>query len=550
MYSLVPNDDRTSFDVVALCADVRQDKFEQLSACEKRCGTCVLDDDLCWICDQSAEPTEKPGLFKRFFSWLGNGFERLINLFSGKKTAAPSEPVLLELNTAKQTARTAAMSVLAYDNGSAMDQEDRIEQELREAIAAAEDIGGLLKLHSLFLMYCQKKHSGNHDASAACQAEFMQELKKRGDILKEQLFAEIDPTDTSPAMHKKMETLRSILLAGTSASGEGVWFSTDNINRIMAGLKEKFQQWFRNGLLNAKLEDLNDWRILALVYTSAGTNADGSSGSGLYEGGNPISDVQYRARRLALQRLMEIDVCQPDPAKLKAFQDFLATTGCEKLLGNARACTLIAGGNLEAAYAALYDQDENDIANGLTQNRVAKPIDCRRPQVTNDTEITHETAQPENPADNSTTADSTENATNQDIEPITDDESDENVDSPDGNEPISSNQTLPADSANEPTGENPTIDPPTTCQVIIFSDPVVGWDFYLRTCDRTYAETLRHFADCGAHPPLVRAEELEPDIMCYETVTGRINYELITPCVLLPPPDQSVVECVRTKLLE
>jgi len=58
-------------------------------------------------------------------------------------------------------------------------------------------------------------------------------------------------------------------MAGESASGKGVWFSTDNIKNVRQQIKQKAKIWFKAALEDIELEQIIEWHSLAMAYTSA-----------------------------------------------------------------------------------------------------------------------------------------------------------------------------------------------------------------------------------------------------------------------------------------
>lgn len=623
IYDLVANEDKSDFEVKDRCTDEAFNRYEELSLCKQKCDECVLDDDLCWSCknrpvtdenlswwgklknwviglfkpvkqappvNPSVEQEKRPGFFKKLF-------DGIIGYIIGKSPETPKDVIQKGVENGLEKAKIAGRSISDHANGNAKGEEGRIDEELKSAIAEAPDMGTLLKLRSLILVYCSNKHAGDYEAETKCRNQFMDEFKKRGDELKEKLFAEIDPNDTSGNTYKKMEQLRSLLLAGQNARGEGEWFSTDNINKVMNGLKQKMQQWFEKALLEAELEDMAGWYSLAMAYTSAyESETGGSKGVGLFEGADPLSQVRYRARRLALQRMMLIDVCNPDPQKLREFQQLLAKTGCEQLLGNAKACEAIAKGDLETAYALLYNQDNGDEANDLSQNKASEPVECKKKKITEtQTRTLEDTSKVngdsavdvQNGADQKEQMresldnlsedgdgaqeqglDVTGDSAVQDVavdviveKPVTDTsdtgnakftgDGDNNVFDEQSEQPINEPQIEPEPML--PPEPEPIAEPITIidqCLVNIFPDPVIGWNYSVQNCSKTYSQAFSLFIPCGSPPPLAIAEQLESGAMCYETAGGFIDRNVIIPCHPLPIPPPHVSECVARMLME
>jgi len=371
-YRLVPNDDSSDYELEQECTDTSYKRYKEVKICETECDECVLDNELCWSCKNQSKNKESISLWAHFKNWVGavkDFFIKIIKQVTGTKD--------LDIETPKDNIEQSIQSVSNYHNDQDKKIESEIEQELKEKISSAPDFGRLLKLRSLFMIHCSDKYPDNLKEEQECQAIFMKVLKKRGDQLKEKLFSDIDVDNPSGETYQKIVALRALLMAGRNTRDEGVWFSTDNINKVMNGLKVKMKKWFQNALLQEKFSELDQWYALAKAYMLP--QEDGSEiGGGLFEGGNPILYVQYRARRLALQEMIKINICNPDPAKLKQFQARLANPGCEKLLGNRQACRYINNGNLEAAYASLYDKDRGDESNKVPANKVPEPIDCSK----------------------------------------------------------------------------------------------------------------------------------------------------------------------------
>ncbi len=630
-YAQVPEFTDEPFDATGLCVDEGYERYETPIECEERCDNCVLDEDQCWSCQSQPEPETTPGLWKRFTNWVGSFFSRVVQFITGNAPTEEPDPNRSELNIAWRTASAAGKSVLGYHRGEGRGNEEAINQQIKDALANADSIPDLLKLRTIFMIYCQDKHNQNYKSQAACMNDFMDEFRKRGDVLKERLLAQIDSSDGSAKTYKRIVGLRSILMAGTNASGEGYWFSTDNIKKVMEALKGKMKEWLQAALVhNASLENIHTWYYFAQAYTKAVVKEGDSPGSGLMEGSNPSLLVRYRARRLALQEMIKIDICNPDPEKLKKFQELLSQPpGCRKILGSTVACADIMSGKLEAAYAYLYDMDEGDEANDMPQNKASEPIKCDKQSTTTtaDTSDDEPLAVPTPPTEESgddvgayeretQATDSDGNPTQGDpppvgadteegtehtgadsgaasgnpepdsTEPPGDTESDSTPASGDStdstDEPTEPNETddptvepngtgtpdpceLPENldspeciTAGEPNPEEPTAtpvvppdpeEPYSMCDVVIISDPIVGWDFYTQDCNAAREDVIFAFTSCGWQPPLVVADDSGPEIMCYETAGGFIDYQSIIPCHPIPWPDEPVVQCVEEHLM-
>lgn len=600
-YRFVPSADGSSYDSAPQCPSEGYPRYEEISSCLENCDECVMDDDRCWSCKNvviekeqgwwekltdwvyrtlwpknAAEQRQAPPQPQEAAQqgWFGRAWNVIANVFR-KKDVAPavetetglSESVDAseETDPAGETLKTAGTSIASYGQGEAAGEETRIDGELSAAIAAADSVSDLFALQSLILYYCSEQHPGDNAAEQACRDRFMEELRKRGDAIKEELIADIDPEDASSETYKKMETLRAVLMAGTSASGEGEMFSIENVNKVMGELNEKANEWFRRRLLEIGLEDLAEWYALASAHTSA-TSGDGV---GLMAGGYPMAAFQYRARRLALRQMAAIDVCNPSPADLKALQDALsASPGCETLLGNAKACADIAAGNLEAAYKSLHDQDQGDSENELAANQTPEPVDCtKRAAATTDAGASGEAAAPDNGGASESVSgeggveggqpssgggasggepdeESAPAEIPAETEPAVPAVEEEPVVTPAEPEPVVEPEPEPViEPEPEPVTEP---EPEYQCFIWTYDNPTTGWNFTVSECDKTYSDAFGKFPGCGHPPPLVEVTD-EPGL-CYETGAGFINTDIIIPCRYEAPPSQGILDCVSLQL--
>jgi len=82
------------------------------------------------------------------------------------------------------------------------------------------------------------------------------------------------------------------------------------------------------------------------------------------------------------------------------------------------------------------------------------------------------------------------------------------------------------------------------CNLEVYQKEIVGWDFTINNCEESYTQGLACFNHCGWDPP-VYLEETEQEVVCYETMEGVINNDLIIPCYPRPEPDSGVIQCIN-----
>lgn len=544
--------------------------FNEYAACKEECkapNKCVINDSWCFYCQAASTslmPAEqKPVLWERFKQALVKIGLGIKNVFNKIKNAVvniinnkPEAPLKANLSDI-----TKEIIKFGDESEKKPEQAEKIELDLDKAIAQAQNIGDIFKLQSMILLWCSQKNEGNFEAEEKCRQDLMAKLRAQGDIIKEKMLAAIDENDISADTYKKMIALRSILMAGTSARDEGILFSTENIKKVQAALKAKAQKWFKNKLNNLKLEELSSWYFFALANTSAS-----GEGEGLFEGSDPLAQLRYRARRAALQQMIEIDICNPDPAKLAALQNLLKKEpGCEKLLGDANACKQIMAGNLLAAYNSLYNKDDGDEANQEKANQAPIPPDCKKKQAVEtpqgedaekaapetQPQTSPENNQPQQPADQPATN------TNSNEQPPADagSQPNENVEPIITEPPEETPQNTVPETTNPPEAEIPPAPinlpeedvivvpneplPIQTCQVNILTDSLIGWTYQLTDCNKPWTAGLGCSLECGSIPPLYIINREES--LCHETAGGFIDYNVTIIChpIPLPPPHYS-----------
>lgn len=587
--------------------------FLDIDLCKEDCKSpnrCILEQDWCYYCVSESGKTIDTSLKNLgFWGRMGNGIKNLFKPkgFIGKALNAvvnlvkggggnQKEEVVAE-KPSKITEASKGIMEYKKDEDPDGKKAEKTRKDLEAAIDGVDNMGDLLKMQSLIIYWCSKVNEGNHEGESKCREELAERLKKQGDKIKEKLLAEINENEASGETYKKMVQLRSILMAGTSASDEGTFFSTNNIKKVQAELKKKAHAWFRNKLNSLSLEEIVGWYPFALANTSAS-----GVGEGLFEGSIPMNMWQYRARRLALQKMAEIDVCNPDKKKLKEFQDLLnKEPGCEKILGNKNACRQIMAGNLEAAYYALYNQDEDDESSNENPNKVAIPPECKK-KTTGEIEEkkpvesmenytqTQSATKPAPEVEKKKPVESIENntQTQSPAKPVITPSPTIPVVSPTPSQPnqgISETpQTTPTtDEPNHPIINEPEVTPPPlppiplpvteyepehiipppepdpgttvipvapiySCDVNISSDTLLGWNYSLNNCNKSWSNGLICSIECGAIPPMYVFDKNEG--LCNETAGGFIDTNIIRPCEPrpYPPPHMSVCmrDCLKT----
>lgn len=572
-FQITKNKENETAEVKSTCGQGDIKNFEKINECYAVCDECAYRDDGCWYC---VDDKEKETIIKKTWNKIKNFFNKIIaavaklfniNVQQPKKKAEKKEQKINKdheiaaqkvLEYYKESQSKSSKAIFEKENQEEKKKQQEIENSLKKAIESARSLAELLKIQSLISIYCDTKAKKDYKKLFACEEKFMKEFKKRGDILKEKLINDIDPEKATPETYQKIISLEALLMAGQNAKGEGEWFSTENIKKVMAQLKEKAKKWFQNALRKMKLEDLASWYALAEAHSDIL-----GKGNQLFEGSNPIAMFSARARLLVLRFLAGMDVCNPDPEKLKYLQELLKyTPSCEKLLGDKEICQRIMSGNLESAYARLYKScQKNEGTKNETKN-IPKPIDCKKkksPTTGTQPAETGQTTQP--PAQESTeqiqkpTAEKDEekqpqtSAEDQTEKTATEDQTTETL--PEEQPPQTPPEEEPqSDTEEPPTEPEPEPEPEYTCNINYWPADIIGWNYSVSNCAGNYYDAMTCFVSCGWDPPLVIAEETpEGEYFCYETINGFVDYNTIIPCHERPMPDPGTIQCVQDCLL-
>lgn len=404
-----------------------------------------------------------------------------------------------------------------------------IRNNIAKLIANADSLADIMNLRSLIDEYCYEENQGKGYESVECQ-KLKNNLKEKGDELKEKLFADID-TENKDALAKLIQ-LRSLLMAQERASKGTIfakgetdeWFSTANVAKINKGIREKAQKWWKKHLeQDCSLQDIWQWHVLALAYeTASGEYQNSSSIFGKY-GGQLIQDVKRKAAGLVAANLIEIDICNPDLQKLEQLMNNLTSkddkgnqiykNGCQKLLPKS-ACDALKKKDLQTAYSILFynaNFDENN-----SKSLPAPPINCEK--------------------EKDVLLEDTEAAEIIDING----KGESNI------AEIGKDNEIDVGTDEEVTTEEQRKD---ICTLIIFEDELIGWDYQVENCLKDHDEGLVCWERCGFMPPLVIKNEQTNE--CYEVFDGHIDEDLIIPCSpRIMPLDDGVKTCVKNCLME
>jgi hypothetical protein len=398
---------------------------------------------------------------------------------------------------------------------------EEISENIFKLITNADSLKNIMELRALIDEYCYEENKGKGYESPKCQV-LRAKLKEKGDELKEKLFAEIDENKKDGLA--KLMKLRCILMAqekaskGTSfAKGEtDEWFSTENVTKINKKIREKAKKWWKKHLEeDSTIKDIFQWRILALAHeTATGEYEDSSSVFGKY-GEQLGEDVKKKAAGLVAANLIEIDICNPDLDKLAKLMDKLIykddkgnpvyDDSCQLILPKS-ACDVLKNKDFQEAYSILFYKAGlgNDNPNSLP----VPPIDCEK-----DKDFPNQ-----------------ETGINKDkeVQSTVEEELDTEI--------------------IKDTGTGTTTTTEVICELLIFEDEVIGWDYSVENCTKNYNEGLVCWEQCGFDPPLVVKERETNE--CYETAGGYIHEDLIIPCSPRPIPMEGIEECVKECLKE
>ncbi|MCF7798611.1 hypothetical protein K9M74_01790 [Candidatus Woesearchaeota archaeon] len=511
------------------------DNFNSVSECEKSCSeSCVLKEGYCFAC----EKTKKNSFLSRLWNTI-KGLMQTTTTSSQKDEKQKITPET-QFTTNSELIANITLKVITQqpDKNTAV--------AIRRAMENAS-IQELFKLKRVINEYCRKKQStsyGNYIDNPECKY-LMNELKKRGDMLKEETFANIQQDD--PDFVKKLNELQALLEVSLSATGEESFFSKENIEKINRETKKKFRKWFEAQLVadNDSLEEAVQLYILIKSMERANddyTNAESKPGLLGNDIKERIENAKYNVARQLLRKIFEIDVCNPDPAKLEELKKLLrpkTKVGNPRLfcyeMAHKEACDNIFSGDLVSAYTWLYDK--GDFKNNNPEQLPAPPIDCTNKTIQQDIKKSSIDLQNTTSLNSSTLANSTNQTTQKIPTPQT-----------------TSNQELPEETQEVTQKEIQQITQeeqeiiPLSCEVLITKHELVGWEYELLECRQSFEESIMYWNECGFPPPTIM---VEPEgFECYETMDNSIDTNLIVPCQPRPVPPPEVVMCVEQFLNE
>jgi hypothetical protein len=488
-----------------VCEGVEQRSYEKIDECLAVCKNCIYRDNGCWGCadnDENNESNDKSSVddgswFQKLKNWfnkiliaIGNFVKKIVNNPEGQPEDEPRQAIKKQAEASEKILdyhrTTASKNVEKPTNKS-------VEDSLTDAFEKAENFSDLLRLRALMMIYCNDMADQDYAREKDCNERFMALFKNKGDKFKEKLIVEINPQKGDAETYKKIVELDALLMAGESASGKGVWFSTDNIKNVRQQIKQKAKIWFKAALEDIELEQIIEWHSLAMAYTSAK-----GEGMGIMEGIFPLDLVRDRAEILIIKKIISLDPCNPEKQELIEIQNLL---NCEKSIIDNLTCSYIQEGDIENAYSRLYkiivkkypDKKQGlplpticEKAEGGVQEQTGEPIDG-------------------------------DNTKQEDIGLSNGQDNDENF---------------------LETEE---------CDIEIYQKELVGWDFIIYNCEKSYDQGLFCFNECGWLPP-VHLEESEHEIICYETIDGFVDESLTVSCYPRPEPDSGIIQCVNNCL--
>lgn len=550
-YEVVTDNEGENHNLISACEKQEGRFFDKIEDCGAVCQECVLKENGCWHCLDSAPESseEKPtqtesnnGFWQQVKNWFLNLWNNFLNIFKAQPQNKAGNDQVGQVDREEGLGKKINKFLKAEQGEADMSEEEKeeIEKDLREKVSDARSLGELFKLRELVFWWCGERYGLEGEDYENCQDYFKNLIKKKGDKFKEKELEKINEEDISAKTFKQMENLYALLAAAQTARGEGTFFSTENIIKVRGKLREKAQKFIKKALLKAKWEEIEDWLNLVLVYT----RASDSQGSDLFKGNYPLGEAQYRYRRLLLQKLAGMDICNPDPNKVRALRERLGSgQGCAIKLGSEQACQELAQGNLEEAYKILYKKDKNDQANDLEENQVFEPVDCDKSKEDSNSSAKEESK--EEAGTETDLEDSTEEIKNTD----TDTGSGVEVDCGDGlcEFPEEENQEETAESS-ENVGETTSTSTPeeneenNVCHFEIIPDNITGWNFRVNDCEKDEDFVYGCILECGPLPPqkiFNREEEL-----CYETAGGFIDYNSEVICRNDPLPPEEIEICV------
>lgn len=475
--------------------------FNTRADCEETCSqTCALKEGYCFVCEQEKKQTRLVKFLSKIVSFFRSSHQP--SVAQEVKVTTNSDRIanlFIEVTTKNSNADTGFAIVQATQNAS---------------------IKELIKLERIIREFCKKSspYSSNYMNTPECQS-LISALKKRGDVLKEEMFADIKQDDSD--FIKKLSELQALMELSMSASEEETLFSKENIKKISRESKKKFRSWFK-ARLNADDDSLEEAIQLYLLVKSmerasgeyAHTEDEpGLLGSDVIE---KISHAKYNVARQLLRKISEIDVCNPDPEELEKLKKLLRP---KTKVGNPRlfcynmvqeeTCDNIFAGDLASAYAWLYER--GDFKNNNPEQLPAPPIDCTNK--TNTTSVSQES-----------------NTSNTTILTLKEDSEDfSNNDNP------TPTTTQLEENAPEPVD--------VLCEVRITENEIIGWEYELLNCEEDFEKSIPLWLECGSPPPMIVAHQEFNE--CYETGGGFIDTNILIPCQPLPMPPADIIMCVE-----
>jgi len=367
-----------------------EDSYEEFDDCKEDCKSpkrCVADTDACYYCKApvdmpvivDAPVVKKPGFIGRVFKGIKNvvkkAFVKVKGVFKGKEARqqAADEFKVQEEQTkqdeVEEQKESAQNRLLKYANRDPKGEHDKKEEsgiadDLNDSIKNAAGVGDLFELGTLVNLFCGET-SNEGQVSKDCE-KLKAALKKRGNQIKEELYAKLQVGNLTLDQIKEINQLLTLLSAG-----EGRYFSPENVTKVKKGVNEKAYKALKKQAM--EIEDLAELQQLFIdVHVMNGLSSNMSIFGG--QRVQALHVLQHRARRLSMAALLAMDICDPDPKKMAALLAKLSNPpGCNELLGMPDVCQALKDGDAHQAYNLMYEHTKD---NAMNTKEMKGPIDC------------------------------------------------------------------------------------------------------------------------------------------------------------------------------
>jgi len=378
------SDGGLEYELVNQCSS--EEGFMDFDSCKEDCKTpkhCVIEEDVCYYCKvivevpvvEEAPIVKKPGFFGKILNGIKNVIKKAAVKVKGvfqkkavRQKQAEEQKIEEEQKKKeeiKQEKHDAQNRLFKYLNREPKSEHDKKEESeiakgLNESIKNASGINDLFEMGVFVNLFCSETMNGGQ-YSKECE-KLKAALKKRGNEIKEELYAKLQVGNLTPEQIKEINQLLTILSAG-----DGRYFSAENVVKIKKGINEKAYKALKKQVM--QIGDLAELQELFIeVHSMNGLSSNMNIFGEKRE--SALHVLQHRARRLSMAALLALDICDPDPEKLAALLVKLSNPpGCKELLGMPDVCQALKDGDAHQAYNLMYEHTKGNA-------EMKGPIDC------------------------------------------------------------------------------------------------------------------------------------------------------------------------------